>query len=161
MNPEHIKIALRQSEICKDLPESGIERIAKICEPIHLEEGEVLTEEDTPGHHAYILVSGALEVQISFTDDLGGPTGEYQSTCRLSAGSLIGEMSILENERRSARTTATEPSDFLCFKGSDLWQVFDSDPNTGYVFMRNMARILSRRLRYTNMAIRHNFFQDE
>lgn len=145
--------ALRESDIGEGLADSALEKIATISNLLRLAKGEVLTEEGAEGHHAYIILSGTIEVQLS-TDDPGNPA----ATRTLHPGSIIGEMSILEASKRTARTIAAEPSSLLCLLDEELWTVFDADPVAGYLFMRNLSRILSRRLRITNLAIRHSFF---
>jgi CRP-like cAMP-binding protein len=147
--------ALRESDIGEGISDTAIEKIASISNLLSLDKGEVLTEEGAEGHHAYIILSGSIEVQLS-ADDPTNPA----TTRTLLPGSIIGEMSILENYRRTARTIAAEPSSLLCLLDEELWTVFDADPIAGYTFMRNLARILSKRLRVTNLAIRHSFFAE-
>lgn len=145
--------ALRESDIGEGLTDAALERIANISNLLRLEKGEVLTEEGAEGHHAYIILSGTIEVQLCADD----PTN-LAATRTLHPGSIIGEMSILEASKRTARTIAAEPSSLLCLFDEELWTEFDADPVAGYLFMRNLARILSKRLRITNLAIRHSFF---
>lgn len=145
--------ALRESDIGDGLSDAALERIADISNLLHLTKGEVLTEEGAEGHHAYIILSGTVEVQLS-SNDMSNPA----ATRTLHPGSIIGEMSILEASKRTARTIAAEPSTLLCLLDEELWTVFDADPVAGYLFMRNLSRVLSRRLRITNLAIRHSFF---
>jgi len=145
--------ALRDSDIGDDLPDEVLAHIARIGSILELDPGEVLTEEGAEGHHAYILLKGTIDVQIC-TDDPNSPVG----TRVLHPGSIIGEMSILEHSKRTARTIAGERATLLCMRDEDLWTVFDKEPLAGYLFMRNLARVLSRRLRVTNLAIRHSFF---
>lgn len=147
--------AIRESDIGENLTDDALEHIAAICNLLSLSTGEVLTEEGAEGHHAYIILSGKIEVQIC-SDDNANPMG----TRTLHPGAIIGEMSILESSKRTARTFASEPATLLCMYDEELWTLFDSDPSAGYQFMRNLARILSRRLRMTNLAIRHSFFMD-
>jgi CRP-like cAMP-binding protein len=147
--------ALRDSEIGTNLPIEDLERLASIANVLSMEEGEFLTEEGADGHHIYFLISGRVEIQIC-TDDGSNPAGSLM----LHAGAIIGEMSVLESARRTATTKVLEHTTFLCLHDQDLWDLFDEDPRLGYQFMRNMACILSRRLRMTNLAIRNSFFMD-
>ena len=144
---------LRDCDIGEGLPESVLLRIANIASALQLNAGDTLTEEGTDGHHLYIITKGAIEVQLA-PNDLSGSA----SSRMLPAGSIIGEMSIIESNKRTARTIATERTTLLCIRDQDLWQLFDDDSHAGYLFMRNLAKVLSHRLRQTNLAIRHNFF---
>ncbi|HSQ41891.1 MAG TPA: Crp/Fnr family transcriptional regulator [Fibrobacteraceae bacterium] len=147
--------ALRSSDIGEGLPERTLERLADLSSVLSLETGDILTEEGNEGHHAYVILAGAVEVQIC-TNDPKNPA----SNRMLYPGSVIGEMSILESNKRTARTVVSEPSVFLCLHDQDLWAVFDEEPLSGYYFMRNLACLLSRRLRVTNQAIRHSYFMN-
>jgi len=152
-----IMAALRSSDIGDNLPEAVIARIAEIGNILDMDAGDVLTEEGAEGHHAYIILKGTIDVQIC-TEDPDSPVG----TRVLHPGSIIGEMSILETNKRAARSIAgADGATLLCLLDEDLWTLFDSDPAAGYLFMRNLARVLSRRLRVTNLAIRHRFFSEE
>ena len=153
MTQEEIVETLRTSDIGEGLPDSVLANIANLAEILTISPGEALTEEGADGHHAYIIVSGSIEVQINTTDPLN-PAGSRT----LHPGSIIGEMSILESSKRTARTVALETCSLLCIRDQDLWGYFDTDPQAGYTFMRNLAKILSHRLRVTNLAIRHSFF---
>jgi len=145
--------ALRNSDIGEGLDDRILTRIAQVTNTLSLAKGDALTEVGIEGHHAYILMQGSIEVQLSESEN------ENEANSRmLYPGAIIGEMSILESHRRAARTVAAEPCMLLCFEDEALWSLFEMEPAAGYHFMRNIARILSRRLRTTNLAIRHGFF---
>ena len=148
-----ILTAIRNSDIGDGLEDHILLRIVAVTNILTLAKGEVLTEVGHEGHHAYILMRGTIEVQLSASE------ADNEANSRmLYPGAIIGEMSILESHRRSARTVASEHCVMLCFEDEALWALFENEPVAGYHFMRNIARILSRRLRSTNLAIRHAFF---
>lgn len=149
--------ALQSSEISAGLSNEQLKKVAGLGHAVYMDSGSVLTEHDTTGYEAFLLVKGGVEVQLRMYDD---PT-QMQNTCKLTSGAIIGEMSILEDEQRCARTVACEPSVLLTFRGTDLWTLFEENPLIGYYFMKNLAKLLSRRLRYTNIGIRYRFFEEE
>jgi len=153
ISPQECIKHLHNSDIGEGLPESVLARLAGISSILQLELGEVLTMEGASGHHMYVIIQGSIEVQLAPNDE-----NSVSASRMLPAGSVIGEMSIIEASTRTARTIATEPTSLLCIRDQDLWGLFDADPLAGYQFMRNLARVLSHRLRQTNLAIRNNFF---
>ncbi|GEM_PF-772365 len=144
--------ALKSSDIGGDLPLDVLEQLADVSSVFELEKGDVLTEKGAEGHHAYIILSGSIEVQL--TQDFHNPIGSRT----LIAGSIIGETGILEAGRRTARTVSLEHTQLLCLRDDDLDAIFTKDPRAGYYFMRNLSVVLAKRLRTTNLAIRHSLY---
>lgn len=146
--------AIASSDIGLDLDAESLDALAKIAQVMRLEAGEVLLDQGQPGEHIYLLVKGGIQIQFPSY----GKDEPPQEICRLSDGAIVGEMSMLEGEVRSARSLTVEPSVFLAMRDDALLPIFDRLPRAGYIFMRNLARVLSRRLRFTNMAIRLQLF---
>jgi CRP/FNR family transcriptional regulator, cyclic AMP receptor protein len=150
LSPQEIKDALQLSGLIDKLPASEVDALAALCGVLVLEPGEILIDEGTESEQLFIIVSGSIEVQffLSYEDS-------FQEICRLRAGAILGEMAMLEDDVHSARTIAREDTRLLVLSNRELLAHLDANPRVGYQFMFNMGRMLSKRLRFTNLAIRH------
>lgn len=144
--------AIQNSDIGVDLPRDVVLQIAQASTLLCLEAKEGLTHEGAEGHHAYIILKGAIEVKLA--EDPSNPMG----TRSLFPGSIIGETGLLEVGRRTAFTYAIEPTELMCMRDMDMHEIFEANPRAGYYFMRNLASVLAKRLRTTNIAIKHSIY---
>lgn len=150
MTPEAIAEALLQSGLAFQMESTEIEKLTAHCGVLDLDPGEILIDEGTESEHLYIIVSGSIEVQFFLTYE-----NAFQEICRLRAGAIVGEMAMLEEDVHSARTVVREKARFLTISNRELFALLEAEPRIGFRFMHNMGRILSKRLRFTNLAIRH------
>jgi CRP-like cAMP-binding protein len=78
---------------------------------------------------------------------------ESNETKRLTfaiPGQTIGEISLLDNQPRSASVIATEPKLFLVLEQEGLDRLTNRDPNLALKVVRKLAKILCQRLRQTS-----------
>ncbi len=100
--------------------------------------GDAIIREGNNNADVFILISGLLEAS-ALTDDCGTqtPLGVIQ------AGELFGEMAFLTGDPRSATVRATEESECLVLKASDLRIYTYKEP----ALLFQMARGLASRLK--------------
>jgi len=103
--------------------------------PTVLEAGEVLFKKGDPARSMYVVLSG--EVRIA--DD--GRVLE-----NLSAGSIVGEMGLIDHEPRSATVTAVSAVTFAEVDEKRFLFMVRETPS----FSLNVLRMLSHRLRRTS-----------
>ena len=88
----------------------------------------------------FVVVSGDLEVTQE-------SAGARRTLGHLHSGDLVGEISFIDGEPRSASVRATSRSKALRVRAEDIEQLCETDPKTALRFMKEIARILSFRLR--------------
>ena len=88
----------------------------------------------------YVLLEGKLEVYRNVGSDV-------QTLASLEAGEIFGEMAFVDGQPRSATVRAVSPARVLHIRAADLDALAQRDPRTALRFMREIARILSHRLR--------------
>jgi CRP-like cAMP-binding protein len=152
-NSEKILEMLCAMEIFNGLSKEQVACFQNIGEELFLEKGEILSEYGTEGLHMYAVLTGGVEVHF-----LSHNKDEEPQLCQLQAGQVVGEMSLLDGGGRSARLKTSNLSHLMAFRKDLLFNLLEEQPRIGFVFMGNIARVLSRRLRYTNLAIRHQMF---
>lgn len=136
---------LRAHPLFEALPQKDLARLIEMASPIHLDQGEVLMEEGTPGGSLYLLLdgefmvtkrSGQQDVQIA----VRGP------------GEVFGEISILDQAPRSATLTATKPSSLLELDQRAFQDVIESSPPAALALLGT----ITSRLRNTEAMLRQH-----
>ncbi len=113
-------------------------------------DGEAIIREGEAGESLYLILHG--EVAITSDDDRSLATLSSDETLRSQyEGDFFGEMSILDHESRSATVTARGEVTLFRVRREDLFSVFGEDTDLQVVFLTNLCRGLSRRLRRANL----------
>lgn len=114
---------------------------------VHLQRGEYLFMEGDQGSFMGFVVSGVLEVQKSASN------GERVPLARLTKGSSIGEMAIIDQSVRSATVIAKQASTLVTLteKGFDL--LAERQALLGVKVIKKIARLLSLNMRRTSSKL--------
>ena len=114
---------------------------------VHLQRGEYLFMEGDPGSFLGFVVSGVLEVQKSTT------AGDRVTLARLTKGSSIGEMAIIDQSVRSATVVTKQAATLVTLteKGFDL--LAERQPALGILVIKKIARLLSLNMRRTSSKL--------
>ena len=134
---------LHKIEIFDGLSVEQARKILSICEAREYSAGEVLCKQDTPSTEMFILLSGALEIR-------------WEEGARVEGaepGECVGEMGVLTGHPRSATVVASEGSVVFVVRESDLKRVIAREYDVGIVVLGNVAKVLSRRLRVSNILV--------
>jgi CRP/FNR family transcriptional regulator, cyclic AMP receptor protein len=108
-----------------------------------LKRGELAFHEGDPGNFMLILVEGQLSIYK------GGEHGQRLLSYE-GRGRIVGEMALLDRERRSASCVADTDCLFVTLDHVGLEALAEEFPALAYRFMTALARLLSRRLRRTS-----------
>ena len=101
---------------------------------------EPLIAEGSLGQHMYILLDGQVEISKR------GLRGDQQRLAILGPGECFGEMALIEEDLRSANVDALSAGRLLKVN----IQTLEANPQFAARFYRNLARVLSERLRQTD-----------
>jgi CRP-like cAMP-binding protein len=140
--------ALAEVALLRELPAEAIVEIAAFTRLVTAFKGQTVLEEGDRGADLYILLEGRVRVQIESIN----PAIEV-GISKLLEGDVIGEMALVEGEPRSATVVAVQPSIFALIPAAALDDFIQRYPAWGVVIMRNIARILSRRLKTMNRRL--------
>ncbi len=148
---------LARVPIFDGLTEQQLWKVSEILERRCAEQGELIIREGEMGNTMYVLTAGTVEVSKTLT--LWLPEKDFgereKSLSRLSANecAFFGEMALLENSERSATVTAVHACEMLEIRKAEFERFCDENPEIGYLIVRNIAKLLSSRLRQTNKDI--------
>lgn len=99
--------------------------------------------EQQPGEAIYFIITGAVKVYVEQNG------GVQLALSVLGAGEIVGEVSLLDDEARSATVITLEETEALWMARPAFQECLKTVPLLSY----NLARILARRLRTANHLI--------
>jgi CRP-like cAMP-binding protein len=124
------------------LTPAEISELLSHAEKCTFEPDAIIVKEGSVGNHMYVILDGEAMVTKR------GRDGEVE-LARLFSADSFGEMALADNEARSATVTAVSPC--ILVRLSD--QVMNSKPEIGMKVYRNIARVVSARLRSADEAL--------
>ncbi len=129
---------LKKVAILGSLPQTQLRTLAKSAEVVSFEEGETVVKHGDKGNGLYLLLDGSVEVRR-----------KSRRLAQLGAGQFFGEMSLFDNQPRSADVVAVCPSKMAVLSKWDFWGFAASEPSVVLSVLEEM----SRRLRAANDAL--------
>jgi CRP-like cAMP-binding protein len=122
---------------------------------VTLEKGTVIFEENSPGDKMYVVIRGAVDVQVD-PKTLGLETDTGPTTiATLRQGQTFGELVLVDQGLRSASAqVATRTARLFVIKRNDLISLCEQDYKLGYLIMRNIAAEMAFKIRGTDLIVR-------
>jgi CRP/FNR family transcriptional regulator, cyclic AMP receptor protein len=134
---------LRTSPLFEMLSAAELEILAELSRPLRFASGEIVFREGDQGDALYVLARGEVEVVV-------GADGTGPVLATLATPAAFGEMSLIDREVRSATVRARGECVALQLTAENF-TAFRKRSRDGFtLFLVNVARILSARLRETN-----------
>ena len=134
-------LILQSVDLFQDIPGEILSNIAQISEEIHMDlEEEVFLDGDN-GDSMYVIVEGQISV-----------IKNKKEIALLEQGMCIGEMALLDQEPRSADAICMAESTLLKINQFGFYELMASN----HEIMRQIVRILTKRLRETNKKLTSN-----
>ena len=103
--------------------------------------GSVVLREGDEGDFLAILVTGKAAIFKAYG------TRDEQVVRGLNPGDLIGEMSLIDGQRRFASCVTSEPSDFAVLSRENLNAILADHPRLGNKFLLMLLKLSTSRLR--------------
>ncbi len=146
---------LRQADIFYELTPTQLELVASICTEQTYNAGDIVFEEGTSGGEIYVIGNGEVEIQIDPALIGKELTGEPQTISVLRRGQSFGEVSLVDEGRRSARARCAQPNTHLIIiPREQLMYLCSTYPQMGFRLMRNLAADLAMKIRNTDLQVR-------
>ncbi|HLP16155.1 MAG TPA: ATP-binding protein [Bacteroidota bacterium] len=137
--------SLKANLLFKYLSDATLQTILKIFKEESYPADSVIFQENTKGEKLYLILEG--KIKISKVTRFGIET----VLATLSKGDFFGEMELLDELPRSARTTALEHTVVAGMSQQD----FDALVKTNHIIALNMLKAIVRRLRIADQTIVH------
>ena len=126
-----------------EFPEDMLAALAQKVNKRTLGKNEILFNKGDIGDSLFVLLSGGVKVVTQDED------GNEIALNKVGAGEIVGEMSLLDHEPRSAGIVALEKTITLELKREDFMEIMKSQPDLALSVIRN----LSSRLRHNTSYI--------
>jgi len=113
---------LARVRILSALDDEALQRLAAAAFTRRLAANQILFVGGEPSEHLYVVRSGQLRVLTT------SPHGEQFVLSTVSAGDVIGELSLLDRHPRSADVVAAELSELIAVPAEVARSVLEGDP---------------------------------
>jgi CRP-like cAMP-binding protein len=138
--------ALKAMALCRALSAAELAAIVATVEMRDVPAGRDLFREGDPGDGLFLIVSGEIDVVKR------GPRGD-RSLARLSAGGVLGEMSLITAEPRSATGRAAVDSRVLHLPSPRFRALLAESSPAALKIAAAIAEVLARRLASMNSMV--------
>jgi len=130
-------------EFFQDFAYRELQTLAGYFGQLAVARGQVIFDEGEAGGYMLILIDGKVSIYKA------GESGRHLLSYE-GKGRIIGEMALLDRERRSATCVAESDCELLTINHDGLDRLAREHPLLAYRFMFALARLLSKRLRRTS-----------
>jgi CRP/FNR family transcriptional regulator, cyclic AMP receptor protein len=133
--------ALRKTYLMSGLAPEQVEKVASIAQNRQFEGGDMIVRQFSKDTDLILVLEGSARIN-SFSGELIAEAG---------AGSIIGEMSLVDEKPRSATVVAIGNVKAAIIPAPELWKLMKEDAHVARIILLNIARVLSARLRAANI----------
>jgi len=142
--------SLEASNLFSELDAKTITEIAKFCQYKIFQPGDILISENQNDNcDLFIIRSGNIEIVSNGKHHLSEevPISRHDRE-------LIGEISWLTRQRRSATIRCSSEVEAVRISGDALDQYLENNPRVGHLVMKQIARFLAGRLNQSNVLLK-------
>lgn len=145
---------LKTASLLKGLTDDHLKGLWNAGNRVNLKAGENVIREGDTGTSMFILLVGTVEVSQTLVLKLGNAAiAEKEKTLIRLEGSIrpcFGEMALLEDAERSATVSCVTDCELFVIERAPFFAAIEKDPVMGVNVLRNMAVVVSGRLRKAN-----------
>lgn len=129
---------LKRVPLFSDLSEAEVSRFADVTREREYPKNSVILFEDDPGDALYIVSTGQVKVVLI------GEDGREVILSVLGDGDFFGEMSLIDDEPRSAHVIAMKDSQLLVLRRDDFQSRLEEQPKIALKLLRVLVQRLRR-----------------
>jgi len=122
----------------KGLEGPDLERFGELLREKNYPKGSIILFEDDPGDALFIVRAGRVKV-VLVADD-----GREVILGLLGAGDHFGELSLIDDQPRSAHVIAMEESELLVLRRDDFRRRVEQSPSVAWSLLTELSRRLRR-----------------
>jgi len=137
-----------------------LESIARLGEIMEYKAADAIFRFDEPAIHLYGVIKGEVDLSVVFKDKVLKTEIEYEEAIQASMveeeksivvdtvipGQIFGWASLVGPGRRTVTAHCAEASRVIALPAAELRTMFEEDNALGYVIMKKMSDIISKRL---------------
>jgi CRP-like cAMP-binding protein len=135
--------ALRVNYLFRDLSESQKDRIIGIAQEKAYQGGDVMVRQFDKNSDLLVILTGTARIK-SFSGE---------TIAEVGAGSVVGEVSLVDDQPRSATVTASGAATAAVLPSDQLRGLMANDPAIKAHVMECVGKVLCQRLRNANIQL--------
>jgi CRP-like cAMP-binding protein len=138
-----------------------LESIARLGEIMEYQIDDVIFRYDEPAEHFYGVLEGQVDLSVVFKDKVLKTEIEYEESIHarvveeeksivvdtVQPGQVFGWASLVGPGRRTVTAHCTQSTRVVALPAAELKIMFEEDNTLGYVIMKRMSDIISKRLK--------------
>lgn len=136
-------VALANNELLRDFEPDWVEWFEEHCIPVSFDPGDYVIEGGHTAAGLYVLLNGQVSVLSNRGDRIAN----------VSAGSIIGEMALVDGGLRSADVVAETGVSTLLMTKHQFQAIGRNRPEIALAVMTNLCRIMSSRVRHLHQLV--------
>jgi CRP/FNR family cyclic AMP-dependent transcriptional regulator len=129
---------LRTIPLFSKLDDAELQRFAELTREKNYPKGSVIVFEDDPGDSLFIVREGRVKVVLI------GEDGREVILGVLGVGEHFGELSLIDDQPRSAHVIAMEETNLLVLRRDDFRRRVEANPAVAWSLLVELARRLRR-----------------
>lgn len=147
---------LKSAKMFNGLSENTLKKIEEITSVISYSKGSYIFKERDHAEYLYSVVEGRVGLEININSQV-----PYMIKC-IYPGKAFGISAVVDTEKRATicHAKAVENSKVLRTKGIDLETLFNHDYEQGYIFMRNVGKVLKVRLEIQRVQLVEGLYNE-
>lgn len=136
---------LASVEVCQGLDAGQMAQVAACCRVEHANQGQRIFKEGEKAEDLCFLVSGRVGLRFELPDK---STSEDMNILSIDPGHTFSWSALVPPRRYTLSSYCTaDTCTYLRASEQALSELFEAQPRIGYVFMRNLNRVVGRRIR--------------
>ena len=135
-----------QASLFENFSRDDIEFVLPVLIPVSFGRGAVIYREGDPGDEMLLIIEGSASAVLD------APHGAMLRLATYGPGTVLGEMSIVDGDRRSASVVADDVKGFVLTR-DNFKTLTEKAPELAIKLLVNISRELSARLRVANRTI--------
>ncbi len=139
---------IKNFEIFKDLNDDELHEIISISEKQSFESQQKIFGEGNWARKIYLLLEGEVKIQSK-----SNVQSEVLTIDTVSRGDIFGWSALTEPYSLTATALSIRKSVVSAWRGDALRDLFEKNTRIGYVFMGEIARVVSSRYKHTRTKL--------
>ncbi len=143
-----------------DVPQDKIEEISNMCDLLEFKQNDIIFNQDDTAKNLYGVLDGEVELSLIFEDKILKTIVKHEKSIHtqteviqkpiivdtVETGDVFGWSSLMDSGSWTTTAQCSINSRILSVPAVDLKAMFSQDPSMGYMIMRRLNEIISRRL---------------
>lgn len=129
---------LRRVPLLADLTPSDLQRVAAISSELVFADGDLLGEQGEAGEEMFVILSGEVRVLVNSSSQA------RKEIARRVSGDVVGEMSIISGDARTASLVASGEVRVLCLDRQSFESLLRERPEVSMAVMRELCHRLQQ-----------------